>query len=130
MITPLGNIRLTCSASELDAMRLTRGFRTGFGALVGRGLGALLAVTIGLGSHGIQVALRVALTRGRGVAELVAPGRPFRIEIVTWFSSSALTSIQVSPSQRSAPWLGAEFVARNIEVRTRTNAVRIAIGER
>jgi len=95
MITPLGNIRFTCSASELDAIRLTRGFRIGFGVFLGAGLVTLLAVTTGFGNQGIQVGFRVALTRGLGEAEIVAPGRPFRIEIITWFSSSALTSIQV-----------------------------------
>ena len=130
MITPLGNIRLTWSDSEVEAIRFTRGFLIGLDALVGRGLITFVAVAIGLGSHGIQVVFRVALARGRGLAEVVAPGRPFRIEIVTWFSSSALTSIQVSPSQRSADRQGEVLVVRIIEVSVITSAVRIAIGER
>ena len=99
MITPLGNIRFTCSASEIAAVRFTLGLGVAFGVALGRGFGAALlvdvTVALGLGSQGIQVALRVELTRGRGVAVLEAPGRPLRIEIITWFSSSALTSMHV-----------------------------------
>jgi hypothetical protein len=80
----------------------------------------------GFGSHGIQVCFKVALGFGLGFGEgeVVAdePGSPFFTVITTWFSSSAVTEMHISPSHSCA---NAGVEARNIEMRTRVRERRI-----
>ncbi|NDH37904.1 MAG: hypothetical protein EBX77_01235 [Actinobacteria bacterium] len=60
-------------------------------------------VAAGFGNQGIQgcFAVAVAVGRGDGVVVVADPGLPFLTLMTIWLSSSALTSIQVSPSHSS-----------------------------
>ena len=104
MITPAGSIRCTCSTSSVASIFTTLGF-LGRGlelfVVFGRGAGDVR----GFGSQGIHGLLRAEVDVGFGEGEdvVIEPGLPFFTLITRWFSSLALTSIQVSPSHSSAP---------------------------
>jgi hypothetical protein len=101
-ITPLGSIRFTWSANCEALIFETLGLRT-LGLLIFVDFGRGVVVEAGFGNQGIQGCLEIAVAVGRGDGLLVVavPGLPFFTLITIWLSSSALTSMQVSPSHSS-----------------------------
>ena len=108
-ITPLGIIRFTWSANCEALIFETLGLRT-LGLLIFVDFGRGVEVVAGFGNQGIQGFLEIAVVvgRGDGLLVVVVPGLLFFTLITMWLSSSALTSMQVSPSH-SSPCTGVEI---------------------